>query len=170
MTPQFRPARIEDVPLIRSLAIRIWHESYREMLSEAQRNYMLDWMYAHQKLDGEIRRGVTYLIVEIDGEPCGYLAWEPLPGESTLHLHKLYLLARWQGRGIGQAMLERVFHAARTGGLTAVELRVNQGNTRALRAYARAGFERADTMVTDIGNGFVMDDYVLRKRVDPAKS
>lgn len=166
MTPQFRPARTEDVPRIRSLAVQIWHESYRDLLSEAQRNYMLGWMYAHQKLDGEIRRGVTYLIVELDGEAAGYLAWEPLPDRTTLHLHKLYLLERWQGRGIGQAMLERVFEAARAGGYSVVELRVNRGNTRALKAYARAGFERADAVVTDIGNGFVMDDFILRRSME----
>lgn len=166
MTPQFRPARTEDVPLIRSLAIRIWHESYRELLSEAQRNYMLDWMYAHQKLDGEIRRGVTYLIVELDGEAAGYLAWEPLPGEPTLHLHKLYLMQQWQGQGIGQAMLECAFNAAKGGGFKSVELRVNRGNTRALAAYARAGFEPAGAVVTDIGGGFVMDDFILRRSVE----
>ncbi|MBL9172539.1 MAG: GNAT family N-acetyltransferase [Verrucomicrobiales bacterium] len=168
MSPQFRPAGIGDVPLIRSLAIRIWHESYRDLLSEAQRNYMLDWMYAHPKLDTEIRRGVAYRIVELEGEPAGYLAWEPLPDRTTLHLHKLYLLGRYQGRGVGRAMLECVFEAARAGGFASVELRVNRGNTRALRAYERAGFERADTVITDIGNGFVMDDYILRKSVETA--
>lgn len=161
-----RPARIDDAPLIRSLADRIWHAAYADMLSVEQRRYMLAWMYAPHKLAAEIGRGVSYQIAEDSGDPVGYLAWELLEDGVTTHLHKLYLLPERHGRGWGQAMMDQVIEAAAASGARFVVLRVNRGNARALRAYERAGFETVDTVVTDIGGGFVMDDFVLRRAIN----
>jgi GNAT superfamily N-acetyltransferase len=151
------------VTLIQELADRIWMASYAELLSLEQRRYMLRWMYAPHKLVSEIDRGVTYELAELTATPVGYLAWELLPGTQTAHLHKLYLLPEAQGRGFGLAMLHRVETAARACGAGLLELRVNKANLKARRAYERAGLQIAEALVTDIGGGFVMDDYVMRK-------
>ena len=55
--------------------------------------------------------------------------------------------------------------AARRMGLRAVYLTVNKGNARAVRAYEKFGFIRTDGTVTDIGGGYVMDDYVYEYAV-----
>ena len=44
-------------------------------------------------------------------------------------------------------------------------LSVNKHNTRAIAAYRRNGFVIAESVVTDIGGGFVMDDYVMAKNL-----
>jgi RimJ/RimL family protein N-acetyltransferase len=62
-------------------------------------------------------------------------------------------------------MLCRVLAAARTGAAREIELRVNRGNSRAVRAYERAGFRVAESVCQDIGAGFVMDDFVMRRPV-----
>lgn len=160
-----RPALETDVPRIHGLAHQIWHACYADLLSVAQRNYMLAWMYAPHKLAAEIRRGVNYRIAEWDGEPVGYLAWEPLGDGETAHLHKLYLQPECHGRGWGQRMLGEVLTAAATAGLRVLELRVNKGNARALRAYQRAGFVQTGEVATDIGGGFVMDDFILHRPI-----
>ncbi|MCW5558857.1 MAG: GNAT family N-acetyltransferase, partial [Verrucomicrobiae bacterium] len=121
-----------------------------------------------QQLTGQIRRGVDFRIAEIAGRPAGYVAWEVLPDGVTAHLHKLYLLPECHGQGFGQQMLQEVMAAAAARGCQRVELRVNKGNAPALRSYGRAGFETADSVVTDIGGGFVMDDYILRAPLTPA--
>jgi ribosomal protein S18 acetylase RimI-like enzyme len=36
---------------------------------------------------------------------------------------------------------------------------VNKNNTKAIRAYQRAGFTIAESVVNHFGGGFVMDDY-----------
>ena len=158
-----RSASESDVPLIQDLARRIWHRCYADLLPVEQRDYMLAWMYAAHKLESEIRRGVDYRIAGVEGAPAGYLAWELLAGGETAHLHKLYLIPEWHGHGFGQAMLQHVMNAAVLRGARTLELRVNRGNARALRAYRRAGFEPAGERVTDIGAGFVMDDFILRR-------
>lgn len=155
-----RPAVLHDIPLLRALADRIWHACYPGMITPEQIRYMLDWMYSPDRIAEELRRGVHWAVVETT-EPIGYLSHERDPA-GAVHLHKLYLDRALQGRGIGQAMLRHVIERARHGGATHVELRVNRSNTRALAAYARAGFRIERSLVADIGGGFVMDDHVLR--------
>jgi RimJ/RimL family protein N-acetyltransferase len=46
-----------------------------------------------------------------------------------------------------------------------VRLRVNKRNAPAIRSYLRAGFRFTEDIVSDIGSGFVMDDYVMEKAV-----
>jgi diamine N-acetyltransferase len=162
---QLRPATQADIPLIRQLAERIWWASYREMLSDAQIRYMLDWMYAPDRIDEEMTRGIAYELMEIDGIAAGYLATEPMDSPPRVRLHKLYLLAELHGHGHGQWMLAQVTQRAVERGLACVELGVNKQNHRALRAYRRAGFEIVTSVISDIGHGFVMDDYILRRSV-----
>ena len=52
-------------------------------------------------------------------------------------------------------------------GFTRLELRVNRANTGAIRAYERFGFRIRGPLVTDIGGGFVMDDHVMERSLDP---
>ena len=49
--------------------------------------------------------------------------------------------------------------------LQAIYLTVNKYNTRAYDIYIKNGYEVIDDVVTDIGNGYVMDDYVMQKNI-----
>ena len=78
-------------------------------------------------------------------------------------LHKLYLLPEMQGRGLGSRLLQHVEHEVRAGRACQLILSVNKRNAKAITAYKRNGFVIAESVVTDIGGGFVMDDYVMVK-------
>ena len=88
-----------------------------------------------------------------------------MPEPSRLFLSKIYLDPDLYGRGLGQTILGEIAHMARRLGLDSVYLTVNKGNARAIRAYEKFGFVRTDSVVTDIGNGFVMDDYVYEYKL-----
>ena len=45
-------------------------------------------------------------------------------------------------------------------------LNVNKNNDRAISAYVRNGFVVREAVVVDIGGGFVMDDYIMAKRLE----
>lgn len=166
MTLYLEPASPADVLVIRDLAERIWYACYPGMISVDQIRYMIEWMYAPHKLASEIERGVQYWIARSGHQPAGYFAWELLPGSPgppVAHLHKLYLLPEWHGAGHGQYLLDQFLAQAAAAGAHSAELRVNRANTRALQAYRRAGFDLAGSVVTDIGAGYVMDDFILRR-------
>jgi ribosomal protein S18 acetylase RimI-like enzyme len=156
----FRPATVADIPLVRDLAERIWRASYSAMLAPEQIDYMLAWMYSPRKLADDVAAGTKWEIALIQEVPVGYFAVSASEGGHAV-LHKIYLLPEYQGRGLGQTMLERVFALAAMHEAAEITLRVNRLNARALRAYERAGFRRVDSIVSDIGGGFVMDDYIL---------
>ena len=40
-------------------------------------------------------------------------------------------------------------------------LSVNKRNAKAIAAYQKNGFGITESVVTDIGNGFVMDDFIM---------
>ncbi len=42
---------------------------------------------------------------------------------------------------------------------------MNKRNAQAIAAYRRNSFVIAESVITDIGGGFVMDDYVMAKSV-----
>jgi len=158
----FRDADHADIDTIRVLADRIWHACYPGMITVQQIRFMLEWMYAPAKLAEDMQRGVRYELALVNGQSVGYLGHELQREKRVLHLHKIYLAPELHGRGAGQAMLAHVVQRAQQAGMHAVELGVNKTNHRALAAYRRAGFTIVESFVRDIGNGFVMDDHLLR--------
>ena len=42
-------------------------------------------------------------------------------------------------------------------------LRVNQGNHQAIEVYKHEGFEITEELISDIGQGFQMVDYKMKK-------
>jgi ribosomal protein S18 acetylase RimI-like enzyme len=127
---------------------------------------MLDRMYGPEAILADMEAGTHYQVFYAEGTPAGYLAFGLDPGP-TLRLDKLYLRARFRGRGLGQRMLEHVRNEAGRRGAREITLRVNKRNAAALAAYGRFGFERIGELTEDIGGGYVMDDYVLRLVTSP---
>jgi len=164
MTLTFRPATAADIPLLRDLAERIWRACYVEMIGGAQIDYMLDWMYSAEKIAAELSDGVLWEIAILDSAPVGYLA-TTFHSAGQAELNKIYLLPARQGRGFGQQMLAHALATAAARGCTELRLRVNKSNVRALRAYDRAGFLIIESLVAEIGGGFVMDDHVLARSI-----
>ena len=159
---RFRRAGIDDIPVIQTLAAKIWPATYASTLSPAQLDYMFAWMYASDTITAEISRDVQWELIEIDGEAIGYFALE-IDTQHRAKLHKLYLMPDRQGFGLGQIALARAQDLARDRGCTVLGLGVKKTNARAIRSYERAGFRRAGDLVSEIGGGFVMDDYLLER-------
>jgi len=156
-----RAAIAADIPLVRELAERTWRVSYAEMLTGAQIEYMLAWMYAPEQIAKELREGVVWEVAMHEGEPIGFLSVALIGPQAKLN--KLYVLPELQGRGFGAALLRRVEEIAQARGAQEIWLQVNKHNDRARRVYERAGYAVERGAVFDIGGGFVMDDFLLRR-------
>ena len=160
---EWRNARREDLPIIESLARRIWPVVYPRIISQEQIAYMLNRMYSQTQLKADLERGVEFYLLLRNEVASGFVGLEVIEG--VLTLHKLYLLPEYIGNGLGRACLQRVTEMARERGCRSVVLRVNKHNSKAIRAYSRHGFVFESDLVADIGGGFVMDDHVMRKDV-----
>ncbi|MGA2278675.1 MAG: GNAT family N-acetyltransferase [Verrucomicrobiota bacterium] len=154
------------LPAISGLAGVIWRACYPGIITHEQIDYMLARMYALDVLRDEIHfQGICYDLLLVDGKPVGFASYGPTPEPGVVKLHKLYLLPELHGRGLGSRLLQQVEHEVRAGAGHRLILSVNKRNTRAIAAYQRNGFVTADSVVTDIGGGFVMDDYIMAKEL-----
>ena len=146
---------------VAELAEKIWHECFTEILSEEQIDYMVEKFQSFSVMcDQTETQGYTYLSVRSDGELCGYIGIKPEEG-SRFFLSKLYLRKDKRGKGIASEMLERVIEEAKSAGKSSVYLTVNKHNRHAIDVYIKKGFRMVSEAVTDIGSGFVMDDYIM---------
>ena len=166
-----RPATPADFPAIRDVAHRTWPVTFAGILTPAQMAYMLEMMYSEAALrEQTAARGHRFLLAEDEGGvPLGYASYELHYRSSTTKLHKLYVLPEAQGRGLGRALVGAVEAAAREAGDGVLRLDVNRDNA-ATRFYEHSGFTRVAEAVTDIGGGYVMDDYVYERAVMPDAS
>jgi ribosomal protein S18 acetylase RimI-like enzyme len=99
----------------------------------------------------------------VSGELRGFASYGPTSNAGELKLHKLYIHPECQREGFGTLLLRHVETTARQRGFTAVVLAVNKKNEKAIAAYLKNGFAVRESVIVDIGGGFVMDDYVMAK-------
>jgi diamine N-acetyltransferase len=157
---KFRRASEADIPVLRDLAERIWRDYYPAIIGNAQVDYMLPRMYAEDVIRREIVDGIVWELALSEDSPIGFLSIGR-DSSGRAKLHKLYLDTNAHGKGFGQHLINRAVEVSRELGVSGIWLQVNKQNTRAIRAYERAGFHWEREAVFDIGDGFVMDDYIM---------
>ncbi|MGB5323368.1 GNAT family N-acetyltransferase [Lutimonas sp.] len=150
-----------DLKLIENMANTIWHEHYTPIIGAEQVKYMLDKFQSAQTMRDQINKGYQYFLINSNENAVGYLSFEKR--KNALFLSKIYLLKSERGKGIGRKAMEFVTSVAKGFNCTKVTLTVNRFNQNSIRAYESAGFEKKGALVQDIGNGFVMDDYLMEK-------
>jgi N-acetylglutamate synthase-like GNAT family acetyltransferase len=163
----FRKALITDIPTIQHIAEETWWPTYGHILTEEQTLYMLDMMYAEEVLRKQIEGNVDFFMVEESGVAVGYFAIEQME-EKHAKLHKIYLSSKKKSAGIGSAIIQFLKKWGLERGIQTIELNVNKYNS-AVTFYEKMGFERLREMVLDIGQGYVMDDYVMQLRLLPIR-
>lgn len=160
------PATIEHLPHIAELAGLSWRAHYPGIISVEQIEYMLGRMYNLDTLRDDITvRGITMDRLLRDTHLIGFAAYGPTDDPGEMKLHKLYLHPDEKRKGYGSLLLRHVEAATRARGYRSLMLTVNRRNHGAVATYRRNGFNIRATVDIDIGHGFVMDDFVMEKKV-----
>ncbi len=154
--------RPEEAEALAELAARIWRQHYPTIISSAQIEYMLARRYSPPLIRQTLARGDHWDVVR-SGEALLAFAHSFRLEGGAVKLDKLYVHPQWQRRGLGRMLLSRIEARARAEGRSHLLLRVNRRNDQAIAAYRKYGFFVAREVVEDIGEGFVMDDYVMVK-------
>lgn len=169
-----KPAGLQEIESIHSLAHRIWRVSYKDMISPEQMDYMLNMMYSHDSLQYQVEKQKHTFIIACDegvpayrtGRPVGFAAYFPKydisPG--IYRLDKLYVLPDQQGKGIGKKLIDHITSVIKPLGAALLELTVNRNN-KALTFYQKLGFSIVSEIDQPIGEGFFMNDYVMQKEL-----
>ncbi len=147
-----------------SLAQIIWNEWFPKIISQEQVNYMVEKFQSMPAIDKAIEEeGYQYFLEVLGDTPIGYMGVKEQ--EDALLLSKLYLMKPFRGQRRSNVFFEKAEEIAREKGKDKVRLYVNRYNYNSVRVYLRRGFRIVKEEKTDIGGGFICDDYVMEKEI-----
>jgi diamine N-acetyltransferase len=163
-----RAVTAADIPALAALARVIWLDHYPGIITAEQIEYMLAQRYSPAQMRGEIESGeVGWEQIVVDGAPVAFASYFPGEAPEEMKLDKLYVHPDHQRAGHGGRLIARIALVAAGRGFRRLILAVNKNNAKAIGAYRKHGFAVRESVTKDIGNGFVMDDYIMVKELAP---
>ena len=155
-----------DIETIRELAKTSWNSAYSNIISQEQIDYMLSEMYSREEISAQMKNpNYHYYMIKFEGHSAGFMGFENHYEAETTKLHRIYLLNDFKGKGLGKSALSFLKEKVAEIGDRRIILNVNKENA-AKKMYESQGFTVFDEIVLDIGNGFVMDDYLMEFRFE----
>jgi diamine N-acetyltransferase len=162
--PRIAPLTPTDIEAVRALAHRVWHRHYPSIISPKQIDYMLAQRYAVDVIADELTRdNVWWHKCERGARIVGFSSCVTAERADELKLDKLYVDNDVQRGGVGAGLIDNALALAARLGKARLILAVNKNNTQAINAYLKHGFTVRESIVKDIGQGFVMDDFIMTR-------
>ena len=152
-----------DSNALASLAEKIWRQHFTPIIGKEQVDYMLSNFQSPEAITNYINQAYEYFFIKLDNLNIGYLAIHHR--QDHLHLSKFYILQDFRGQGYGKNALDFIIGKAKEYELPSLRLVVNKDNSNTIAAYKKMGFQIIGAPVTDIGGGFVMDDYEFELKI-----
>lgn len=155
-----------QVDIVAGLAKSIWPEHYIPIIGKEQVDFMLGKFQTSKAILAQIdQEGNHYFLIYVDFVPVGYFGI--IEKYNEIFLSKLYLIKTERGKGFAHKAIDFLIARSREIGAAYINLTVNKENLNTINAYEKIGFENYGELVSDIGSGFVMDDYMMRLRITP---
>ncbi len=152
----------KPIQTVARLAQAIWTEHYIPIIGKEQTDYMVETFQSAEAIARQIQsENYLYFLINLEKRPVGYFAVQPR--QDDLLLSKIYLERASRGHGLGRKTIHFMDELAQELNKSVITLTVNKHNSDSIAAYSRWGFRIIDKVVTDIGGGFVMDDYIMQK-------
>ena len=150
---------------IAALAELIWNQHFVPIIGKEQVDYMVEKFQSYPALKNQIKHdGYEYYQIYSSGSFAGYIG---IREESNgLFLSKLYIHQDFRGRHLATKAFRFLVNICRERSLRKIWLTCNKYNKNTLAVYNHLGFKVTDDQVADIGNGFVMDDYIMTYEVN----
>ncbi len=157
-----------DLAQIAHLAHKIWNIHYPPIVGQAQVDYMLYKFYALPALQQQVAEGQQFYLIENEGQNIGFIALT-LKENNHLFINKFYIDNTQQGKGLGKQVFEEIKKLFPQ--IIYFTLTVNRQNFTAINFYFKIGFTIKEVSDFDIGNGYVMNDFVMEcKKIIKNKS
>lgn len=156
----------ENVQQLARIAKDIWNEYWPSIIGQGQTDYMVEQFQTAKAIARDrAEHAYEYWILR-DGERIvGYTGGHVEAETNRFFISKIYLYKDERGKHFASRVIEFYEDLCRSRGLEAMYLTVNKHNELGIRAYIGRGFETIDAVESDIGNGYVMDDYIMEKRL-----
>ena len=154
----------EQFETMEALGRRIVPDFYALYLPPECGAWLVEVSHTVEVFETQVGEGYRHYMIEMDGEAIGYFALHE--EDHVMVLTQFYLLEEMRGRGIGQRVMEFINREAEELRVRAVELLVFRKNAAAVGLYRKNGYAVAAEVVTPMGEGQTVEDYVMRKSFD----
>ena len=141
----------------------VFIDYYTDLIGYDQSVYMADKFLSADAIRTLINDGAVFNLVMEDDKILGF--YECKKEEERVFLSKLYVEKNYRGKGIGRYMFDDLLSYTKDNNLNRIYLTVNKGNTPSFNIYRHLGFEIIDAVETDIGHGYIMDDYIMERKI-----
>lgn len=167
MSVTFKPViEREDIVTLSKIASEIWNEYWPEHIGQDQTDYMVGSYQSLEALLRDIERNAYEYWFVVDGDQIvGYTGGYVEDATNRFFISKIYLYADQRGKGYASRVVKFYDDLGQERNLDALYLTVNKYNELGTRAYLAKGFDVIDSVETDIGSGFIMDDYIMERTV-----
>ncbi len=104
-----------------------------------------------------------FFFAELDGNIIGYLklnkgkAQTEQKLENAIEIERLYVLAKFQGKKVGQMLMDKSLEIAKSKLFARIWLGVWENNSKAIRFYKKNGFVKFDSHIFNIGDDEQID-------------
>ena len=160
----------QEITVIEHLAEEIWSQHYTAIIGLSQVEYMLKTFQSAEAIFSQIQNGVKYYLITANNTIVGYLSLVLDYDSKRLMLSKIYVKQLARKKGVGKVMLNFIEQKYREEGFNTLWLTVNRFNDDAIAWYKNHGFSIINEVQKDIGGGFIMDDYILEKKIKTTSS
>jgi diamine N-acetyltransferase len=152
----------EEITEVARLAAIIWREYYVSIITIEQIDYMIEKFQSVPAITDQIQhQGYEYYLIHHNGSVVGYMSVREEEGK--LFLSKFYIAREHRGRGYASQALVFLEQLCKARNLSYIWLTVNRHNESSIAVYEKKGFRTVREQIADIGNGFIMDDYIMKK-------
>ena len=156
---KIKHASLSDIPLIRELTFNVWPQTYAPIISKEQIDFMLTNRYSEKAIEDAMKQEEKFFLAYADNIPVAYAALEWK--EEFYYLHKFYLDVSKHRGGIGKEFFNYLL--TQIDSSKSIRLQVNRQNFKAVNFYFKAGFQIESIGDFDIGGGYFMNDFVMRR-------
>ena len=174
MSVSFIPVKTAaDQAILADMAGEIWREYWPAHIGAAQTEYMVEKFQSLEAIQRDMAEHdyeYWFLVATEEGDAgqtkriVGFTGGHNEPETNRFFISKIYLYDWARGHGYARRVIEFYDDLCFARSFVGMYLTVNKYNELGIRAYKGTGFEVIDSVETDIGEGFIMDDFIMFRR------
>ena len=166
-----REVNIQDIKALREISQSTFVETFSAFNTEENMANYLKESFSFEKLSQEISHpGSSFYFAEDQGKIIGYLkinqgaAQSELKEDKGLEIERIYVLAAYHGKKVGQILFEKAIALAKELMADYVWLGVWEENKRAISFYSKNGFIPFDKHLFKLGDD-IQTDIMMRLEI-----
>jgi len=168
-----RPLLPSEAPALTALAARLFRATYAGLIPEGPLEAHVAEAFTPAAQAAELAApGAAVLVAEARGELVAYAQLRPapcpVPGTATLEVARFYLDAAHHGTGLATRLMAACAAWGRARGHAGIWLQAWEENPRALRFYAKEGFQDQGATTFAVGELVYRDRVLARPLEAPA--